>query len=194
MNITDLLTENEKQYLLLRKLQKDETLFHEGDRCRQIGIILKGSVAIVSYLSDGEEIIYNRLSEDGIFGNNLLFSSDPCYKGNVIAQSNDTLIALILKEDLIRLLKDNEAFLSEYLRIQSDQGKQLNSRIRILSTDSAEARFFSYMHDHHDSVTYPSVSDLAKDLYLSREALSRLLSRLEKEKRIIRERKTIHLL
>lgn len=194
MNITDLLTENEKQYLLLRKLQKDETLFHEGDRCRQIGIILKGSVAIVSYLPDGEEIIYNRLSEDGIFGNNLLFSSDPCYKGNVIAQSNDTLIALILKEDLIRLLKDNEAFLSEYLRIQSDQGKQLNSRIRILSTDSAEARFFSYMHDHHDSVTYPSVSDLAKDLYLSREALSRLLSRLEKEKRIIRERKTIHLL
>ncbi|MBQ9425641.1 MAG: Crp/Fnr family transcriptional regulator [Erysipelotrichaceae bacterium] len=194
MNITDLLTENEKQYLLLRKLQKDETLFHEGDRCRQIGIILKGSVAIVSYLPDGEEIIYNRLSEDGIFGNNLLFSSDPCYKGNVIAQSNDTLIALILKEDLIRLLKDNEAFLSEYLRIQSDQGKQLNSRIRILSTDSAEARFFSYMHDHHDRVTYLSVSDLAKDLYLSREALSRLLSRLEKEKRIIRERKTIHLL
>ena len=115
MNITDLLTENEKQYLLLRKLQKDETLFHEGDRCRQIGIILQGTIAIVSYLPDGEEIIYNRLSEDGIFGNNLLFSSDPCYKGNVIAQSNDTLIALILKEDLIRLLKDNEAFLSEYL-------------------------------------------------------------------------------
>ena len=154
---------------------------------------MDGHADIISYLQDGTEIIYNRLQTDDVFGNNLLFSSDPRYKGNIIAKS-DCQIALLKKEQLIRLLKNNEAFLKEYLKIQSDQGKKLNSRIRLLSQNSARARFFCYMHDHHDRISYTSINDLAKDLYLSREALSRLLSSLEKEKRIIRERKTIHLL
>lgn len=193
MNITDLLKNEEKDLCVIRKLRKGETLFREDDRCNEVGIILEGQVAIISYLQDGTEMVYNRLKKDSIFGNNLIFSSDPYYKGNIIAET-DCQIAIIHKEELTSILKENQSFMIEYLRIQSDQGKQLNSRIRLLSQDSAEARFFCYMHDHHEEISYSSVSDLSKDLYISREALSRLLSRLEKEKRIYRDRKSIRLL
>ena len=193
MNILELLKNEEENFFFIKKLRRSETLYHEGDRCSEIGIVLEGQIAIISYLQNGSEMIYNRLKKDDIFGINLLFSSDPHYKGNIIAMS-DCQIALIRKEELTFLLQHNQDFLYEYLRIQSNQGKQLNSRIRLLSKDSAEERFFCYMHDHHDQITYTSISDLARDLYISREALSRLLSRLSKEKRIIRERKTIHLL
>ncbi len=192
-DILSLLKNDERQRLIIRKLEKDQTLFHEGDLCEQIGILMKGQIAIISYLPDGRQIIYNRLREKEIFGNNLLFSSDPFYKGNIIAEE-ETQVALLSKDDLICILSRNKEFLEEYLKIQSDLGKKLNSRIRLLSLAGAEERFLLYMHEHRDLLTYASISDLAKDLYLSREALSRLLSRFEKEKRIIRERKTIRLL
>ena len=97
-------------------------------------------------------------------------------------------------EYVSKLLENNSAFLIEYLHILSDTGKQLNSRIRLLSIASAEERFFCYLHDHKNRITYTSVSQLARELFLSREAVSRLLYRLVKEKKIIKSDKTIRLL
>ena len=82
----------------------------------------------------------------------------------------------------------------EYLKILSDQGKQLNAKIRLLSLASAQDRFIYYMYDHKKQITYTSLNDLAKDLYLSRETLSRLFSRMSSEKRIKKQGKTLRLL
>ena len=149
--------------------------------------------SFVSYLPDGNEIIYNSLKEGEIFGNNLVFSSEPYYKGNITA-IEDALIGLLQKEDLLSILETNKDFLLEYLRIQSNFSKELNNRIRLLSLESAEERFLYYMHIHRNTITFRSISDLAKQLYLKRETLSRLISRFQKEKRIIRDDKTITLL
>ena len=193
MNIVEKLNDRERKLLRERKLSRGETLFHEDEPCTSIGIILSGSVQIVSYLPDGNEIIYNSLKEGEIFGNNLVFSSEPYYKGNITAVE-DTRIGLLEKEDLLSILETNKDFLLEYLRIQSNFSKELNNRIRLLSLESAEERFLYYMHIHKNTIVFRSISDLAKQLYLKRETLSRLISRFVKEKRIIRDDKTITLL
>ncbi|MBO4918708.1 MAG: Crp/Fnr family transcriptional regulator [Erysipelotrichaceae bacterium] len=193
MHIIEKLNSDEKKLLRERKLSKGETLFYEDERCDCIGIIVSGSVQIVSYLPDGKQIIYNTLKEGEIFGNNLVFSSDPFYKGNIIA-AQDTTVALLKRDDLLNILEGNKEFMVEYLRIQSNFSKELNSRIRLLSLENAEDRFLYYMHIHKNKITYRSVSDLAGQLYLERETLSRLLSRFVKEKRIIRYDKTITLI
>ena len=193
MNIIEKLNSCERKLLRERKLSKGETLFYEDERCDCIGIIVSGSVQIVSYLPDGKQIIYNALKEGEIFGNNLVFSSDPFYKGNIIA-AQDTTVALLERDDLLNILEGNKEFMVEYLRIQSNFSKALNSRIRLLSLENAEDRFLYYMHIHKNKITYRSVSDLAGQLYLERETLSRLLSRFVKEKRIIRYDKTITLI
>ncbi|MBR3005710.1 MAG: Crp/Fnr family transcriptional regulator [Erysipelotrichaceae bacterium] len=193
MNIIALLNEKEKERLIYKELRKGETLFYENDCCGEIGIVKYGKLLITSYPENGNPIIYNRLKEDDMFGKNLLFSSQPFYKGDVIAES-DSGIILIKKDVLIGFLEENTDFLLAYLQIQADSGKRLHSRIRLLSIDSAQERFITYLRENGNKITYSSVSDLADDLFIRRETLSRLLSKLIKNKVVIKDGKTVRLL
>ena len=190
MNITDLLSNKEKKTLIIKSLKKDDILFYELDLCECIGIILEGSVNITSYLEDGKQIIYNIINKDGIFGNNLLFSSNPYFKGDIQANC-DTKIALIYKNNLIKLLQSNEQFLIEYIKHQSNFAKQLNSRIKLLSIDNAKERFYYYLHENNNIINIESVSELSRNLNLQRETVSRLLSKLIKENKIIKTKNII---
>ena len=190
MNITDLLSNKEKKTLIIKSLKKDDILFYELDLCECIGIILEGSVNITSYLEDGKQIIYNIINKDGIFGNNLLFSSNPYFKGDIQANC-DTKIALIYKNNLIKLLQSNEQFLIEYIKNQSNFAKQLNSRIKLLSIDNAAERFYYYLHENNNIINIESVSELSRNLNLQRETVSRLLSKLIKENKIIKTKNII---
>lgn len=193
MNILDTLKPSQIKLVKILHLKKDEILFRENDICKCIGIVVSGQVSIVTYLNDGNEIVYNSIKDNGIFGNNLIFSSNPYYKGNIITNS-DSKIALIQKNSLIKLLRENESFMIEYLKIQSDFGKVLNNKIKMLSIDSAEERLLFYMHENSNKIEISSISSLAKELYLQRETLSRLLSRLQKNKTIQRKGNTISII
>ena len=193
MNIIETLNTEEKKQISIKNLEKDAILYRENDKCETVGVVIKGKVSIVTYLYNGNEVIYNVLGENEIFGNNLIFSSEPYYKGSIIAEQ-DSKIALINKDVLIKLLKTNDNFMLEYLRLQSNFGKSLNTRIKLLSIDSAEERFYFYMHQNKNKISYTSVSNLAKLLYMKRETLSRLLSKLEKQKKIKRTKNTIEVL
>lgn len=193
MNIIDYLKPKQKQLLKTVILEKGQVLFHELDVCKSIGIVIKGKVSIVSYLENGKEIIYNQLSENEIFGNNLIFSSSPYYKGNIISLVNSEIV-LISKKDLIYLLRKNEEFMIEYLRIQSNFSKSLNNKIKLLSLDNAEERLLFYLHENKNVIAFASITNLAKQLHLERETLSRLISRLTKQRKIKKERNRIELL
>lgn len=193
MNILDTISKKQNKLYIVKHLKKDEVLFHENDLCQNIGIVIKGQISIVTYLDNGDEIIFNTIKDNQIFGNNLIFSSSPHYKGNIISNISSE-VALINKENLIYLLKHNEQFLIEYLKIQSDFGKTLNDKIKLLSTNSAQERLYYYLHENNNSITYNSISDLAKQLYLKRETLSRLISKLVKQKRIKKENKTLSII
>ena len=138
-NILDLLSFDEKRMLQKVKTNKWEILFYEGDGCLEVGIVESGEVIIVTYTHDGEEIIYRRATKGMMFGNNLIFSSDIAYKGNVMAVEEST-IYFVKKYDLVKILQQNIAFLLEFLKYQSDMGKELNSQIKLLCIPSAEKR------------------------------------------------------
>ena len=84
-NILTKLKKEELQYFIVKTLEKDNIIFNEGDFCDCVGIVESGEIEIVSYSYSGKEIVFTRLTPGMIFGNNLAFSSDPCFKGNVIA-------------------------------------------------------------------------------------------------------------
>lgn len=188
--LLDLLSKEEKKRILYKKLSKGSVLFHELEKCEQIGIIISGKVVILSYLPDGTKIIYNELKENGIFGNNLIFSKEPYYKGNIECLS-DCEFALINKEDLLSLLSNNQNFLLSYMQIQSDFTKSLNTTIKLLSIPQAKDRFLFYLYSHSNKIEFNSISSLADTLHLKRETLSRLISKLEKQKVISRRNKCI---
>ena len=189
-NILETLSKEEKNKIEMKLLKKGEILFSEGDHCEHVGIIVNGEIDIVSYSYGGNEIIFSHLTDGMMFGNNLVFSSQPMYKGSILAKK-PTKLALISKKLLMHLLKNNDEFLISFLNYQSDLTKELNNRIKLLSLDNAEERFFYYLHSQGDKITYCSITDLARHLYLQRETLSRLISKLVQEGKILKKDKMI---
>lgn len=191
MKLLDCLSEKEKKLGLLKKYSKGTIVFPEDEECKYVVIVIRGTVQIVSYSLSGQEIVYNEIKENGLFGNNLLFSEKPYYKGNVIAKT-DCEILLYNKVNLLNILQNNECFLSNYLSIQADFAKKLNGTIKLLSIASAEERFLYYLKEN-SPLKYVSVTSLSTSLFLTRETTSRLISKLEKEGIILHNGKIISL-
>ena len=170
---------SKKEHKLVNGYQvtKNSIIAHEGDVCENIGIIVSGKIDIVSYAFKGKEMLLNSLKAGDIFGNNLIFSSDPVYRGDVIAKEK-CVIAFINKENLVSLLQNNQDFLKLYLQAQSDFGKSLNARIQLLSFTNAEERLFYYASKNDNVIIFKNVTALAAQIGIQRETLSRLLTSL----------------
>ena len=186
---------NKEEHKLVKGYQvaKNNVIFHEGDVCETIGIIISGKVDIISYSFEGKELLINSLKAGEIFGNNLIFSSEPVYRGDVIAQEK-SVIAIINKENLVYLLQNNKDFLNSYLKAQSDKAKLLTSRIQLLSLVNAEERLFYYASKNDNVITYKNVTTLAATIGVQRETLSRLLTSLIKRHLIKKEKGKITVL
>ncbi len=189
-NLLNSLNNQQLSRLLRKTYLKNEIIFHENNLCEEVGVVLEGKIKIASYSYEGNEIIYNELGPQMVFGNNLVFSSDSYYRGNVIAITKAE-IAYIKKDILINLMQENREFLLTYQKIQSDFGKSLNLQIKLLSLKDAKERFDYYLYINKGRISFRSVTSLADSLYLKRETVSRLIHSLEQEGKIKIHNKTI---
>ena len=193
MNIIDTLKPSQIKLTKRSSYKKGTVLYRENDKCKSICVLLKGKLNIVTYLEDGNEVVYNTIKENEMFGNNLIFSSAPYYKGNIISLEDSEIIS-IDSNALLTILSNNQEFMIEYLKQSSDFTKVLNNKIKLLSIQSAEERLYFYLHENDNTVEFSSISGLAKQLYLQRETLSRLISKLVKQKKIKKHANQIQLL
>lgn len=191
MEFFDLIRPSENKLFEIARFKKGQIIFYEDDVCEKIAFVKKGQISIVSYSLSGVEIIYNEIKEGGLFGNNLLFSSERSYRGNVIAKVISE-VWFINKENLLILLENNKYFLEKYLSVQADFSKTLNFKIKLLSLTSAEERLMYFLKKNRH-YAYSSISAFAEKLYLSRETLSRLISKLVKNGKILKNGKTLDL-
>ena len=180
------------QYIEKRSFKAGETIFLENDTCKSIAAVKSGEISIKSYFSNGKEVTYNVLKEGQMFGNNLVFSSNPRYRGDVISQK-ESEIWFLSKENLLKILKENEEFLVLYLTQQSDFSKTLNLKIKLLTIGGAEDRLLYYLTFNKNKISYKSITKLADELYLTRESLSRTITKLAKNKKIKKSGKTLEL-
>ena len=86
-NILQTLTKDEQKLLEVKSFNRGEFLFREGQLCNQVAIVVSGQVKISSMNYSGSEVIFNVLEKDEMFGNNLIFSDNPTYKGDVVVQN-----------------------------------------------------------------------------------------------------------
>ena len=191
MKLFELLTKEDIKLSRLLKYKKEQILFNEDDECLYVGIVIKGEIKIASFTLTGQEIVYNIVKEGQMFGNNLIFSNYPHFRGTVIASSDGELI-LISKENLLKILQSNLSFLEAYLSSQAEFSKRLNNTIKLLSLSSAEERLLYYLKQNNP-LKIKSISSLSESLYLSREATSRLVSKMVKEAKINRNGNMLYL-
>ena len=191
--LLNVLSKKEHQMVKGYQIAKGNIIFHEGDVCESIGIIISGKIDIVSYSFQGKELLINSLKAGEIFGNNLIFSSSPIYKGDVVAKDK-CVVAFINKENLVYLLQNNVEFLDLYLQAQSDKAKLLTARIQLLSFTNAEERLLYYASKNNGIIIFKNVTTLAATIGVQRETLSRLLTVLIKKHLIKKEKGKITVL
>lgn len=174
-----------------KSFNKNEIIFNENEICDTISIVLDGEVKISSFTYNGNEIIFNRLKSNNMFGQSLLFSSLPYYKGKVIA-SKKSIIAFIKKDKLIKLLNSNNLYES-FLNLISDDILSSKEEIRMLSFSNITDRLLYLLHIHKE-IKYKSITELSFRLKVSREALSKCISKLVLRQIITNEGKCIKLI
>ena len=190
-NLIALLTKY-PQYIEKKSYKTSETIFLENDICHSVGIVKNGEISIKSYFSNGKEVTYNVLREGQMFGNNLVFSSTPRYRGDVLSQK-ESEIWFISKENLLKMLKEDDEFLVLYLTQQSDFSKTLNFKIKLLTISGAEDRLTYYLTFNKGKVSFKSITKLVEELYLTRESLSRTISKMVEKGKIRQNRKSLEL-
>ena len=188
-----LLTKKDLNNLRIKQYKKDAVLFRENDICKKVGILIEGEIVIKAYTNKGKEIIYNTISSGEMFGNNLLFSNNKQYLGDVIA-TKDSKVLFIDIDKLLEILKNNKTFLKTYLTKEANTTKYLNMKIKLLSLNTLEEKLYYYLNYYNNKIVIQSITALAKEPSVQRETLSRLISKLIKEKKIIKKDKTIILL
>ena len=172
---------------IIKKYENNTLVFHEGEECNHLGIILKGQLVISTLTALDKDYVINILNEDELFGDTLLFSDKTFYLGDGIV-NKDSEILFIPKELLLQMLKEQQ-FLLNFLSIISKKSMDLRNRLKLLSHKSIEERILFYLSEQRkqlqtNKIPIKSKEDLAKLLNIPRPSLSRELIKL-KEKKII---------
>lgn len=171
------------QNMDIKTYKKDKYICYENDLCTKVYLVLSGHIRIMSTTSNGQEIVYKDLYANDLFGQNLLFSNNPYYRGDVICMEDSKLIEFD-KDTILLTLSTNKEFLKEFLNYQSEDSKKLNQTIKVLSIPSCEEKLLYLLQTNNGTIRIKSITDLAKRLNITREATSRAVHHLVKINKI----------
>lgn len=189
------MTEEEIRHLItclaspVRRYGKGAFIWHAGEKVSHAGIVLSGIVDAVQYHDDGSMHLVARQTAGGVFGDLLMATDQP---SPVSLQATEEAEVLFLPLD--EILTDCGRRCPFHIRLRhnllqeaADKYWQLHRRLQYLSEQSLRRRILLYLQDcrcdmggSYFTIPYTR-EELAKFLGVNRSALSRELSRLQKE-------------
>lgn len=183
---------NKKEILL----KKGEILHEPNELIEKLSILKSGSLKVVKYLTTGKEVLINNIKSGQIFGETLLFVNEK-YPAYIIAEE-DSVVIEINQEELLVLMK-NEEFLIEYLKNISKKILNITQKLEIFSMKDAKqrvARYLLSLYEKNGKIISMKVSkvNISKELGLTRETVSRILSTFIKEEIVDVEKNCIKIL
>ena len=164
---------------IIKTFNKNDMIFNEGDECKYLSLVLKGSVLINTYTFFEEEYNIITINENDLFGEFLLFHSNPFFLGDVSAHKSIEL-ALITKDKLLNILQNDKTFLNNYLSIMSNKSIAFQQKIKILSQKSIKDKILFFLSEtskrtKSKTIKIKSKEQLALFLNIPRPSLSREL-------------------
>jgi len=172
----------------IKKLEKDNTIFHAGDPADAVFVVASGRVKVVITSSDGKEFILTVLGSGQVFGEMALLESAPRSASVVTLSAVEVLI--ISRTDFQRLLESNPRISLRLMAILSRRLRRANSKMESLAYMDVAGRLARYLldlaRDHGQRlgngwvvVRRPTHSDIAHSIGTSRETVSRLINEFE---------------
>ena len=160
----------------------------------RLGILLRGSADVTRKCADGK-MHMSTLHKNDILGAAALFNGDAQYVVDICAR-NQTRVLWINEAHFLKMLRDSESLLQNYLRYLNGRIRYLNNRLDALSKNTVAARIYTFLcaEAKNDTYTAESYTTLSDSLCISRATLYRGFDSLIADGKILRIGKKITLL
>ena len=170
--------------------EKNDLILHAGSKPGVIGIVLSGSVTILSDDIWGNRTILSHVEKGGIFAEAYALLEDVPMLVDVMANEGCSILVLKAKGILSSVVSQNSwdyKFLRNLLLISSKKNLSLSGRSFHTSPKTIRERVMSYLNTlslQNDNTEFDIPFDrqqLADYLNLERSALSKELGKMQKE-------------
>jgi len=174
-------------------LEAGQPLFHQGDLTRAIFVVIAGQIRLMHYTNAGQSIKHYEVRAGESFAEAALFNE--FYDCTAIADV-PSRVATFPKQAFLATLRQHPA-LSEVLIAQlARRFHEVKVLLELRSIRSARARVLRYLeieaHPYGNTINLNKpLKEIAEDMGLSQEALSRVLSQLQKDGAITRKKRQI---
>ena len=173
----------------IEEFEKDETIFHVGDKAKHINVLIDGAVSICRDSMDGKRSIVAIFNTVGaIFGEVFLFLDNKGYEHYARAASKVKLLK-ISKDYLFEGSKEGKAyhkvFLGNMLSDLAFKNYYLNRKVQILSCSSLRQKIAMFLIQNMDRnkrcISGLGREEMADLLNTARPSLSRELMKMQEE-------------
>ncbi len=200
------LTDDELLYIaskmVIRRFEKNEIIFHEEDTNKFMYIILHGKVKAMQTTQDGKGIILATHNSGDFFGEMSLIDGKTA-PATVMAME-DSLTVIISKQDFYSLVFDQKKVLEKLLQILCSRLRESWERIEMLNLNNASQRLKmlfimlseKYGEKENDKMVLNiklTHQDIAEMAGLTRETVTRVIDKWQKDGEIILKNRLISL-
>lgn len=158
-----------------------QTVFHQGDTCKNYLIILEGRVKVISRAENGREIVLYRLAQ----GDTCVLTTSCLFgKKNYPAEgvSETALTALAIPSDRFsQAIQKSTAFREMVFSAFSAHLSELITLVEEIAFGRIESRLARHLIDHRDAddTLTSTHQNIATELGSAREVISRQLKEME---------------
>ena len=167
---------------------KGKILAHEGDQIDAVLIIRHGRIKTCRYDVNGEEYIMDILHEGQAIWHDM-FLNDYKYHYDIVTLT-DTMICKIKRTDFMRLLTKYPNAAMSLIAMLSTELQEAKEKTQLLSIRQPIIRLSGFLLNKDRTCTNHEIQmkldDIAASIGLRPETVSRCISKLEKQKVIIR--------
>lgn len=177
-------------------LSKGQALFHRNAEARAIYAVKSGQIRLLHYTRSGQSISHYAVSAGELCAEVALFLE--VYACSAIAEAPTQVLAFP-KQAFLQAFQQDPAFATTFTTQLSARLHMTKMSLELRGIRSAQERVLHYLRlttspEKNTVVLKQPLKNIAHDLSISPEALSRTLTKLVKEGMIAREKRKITLL
>lgn len=184
--------------------KKGELIARQGDSCKYLYILLKGSVKTEMITETGGQLTIEVIKATRPFASAFLFAEDNSFPVDVVALEN-CVVLMIPRDEVIKLFQKDAAFLQKFITYNANKAQFLSHKLQILTIKTIKGKLAHYILEQLAlcHTISPSINtflmdrnqtELARSFGVSRPALARTLSEIQQEGAIKTERNKITVL